>query len=215
MMPPRAFHVALAIACCILLSVNDVGAQPDERPLIRGGVPLPSSAFRTFTEGELVSVAVPSNWRELPGSNAVTFAPEGAYGNVGVKSVFTHGLGMGLARNDKRDLRITTGDFIVSYVLAEPRARPAFRYLRITIANRPGLHVVLSTVSEASGEPERIEIFTTLLRDGTLFYVLTVAPRDAVAQYASTFRRIIGSLRIDDGDRPSVRFCTGPQPSVC
>lgn len=215
MMPPRALHVALAIACCILFSVNDVGAQPDDRLLIYGGVPLPSSDFTTFTEGELVSVAVPSNWRELPGSNAVTFAPEGAYGNVGVKSVFTHGLGMGLARNDKRDLRITTGDFIASYVLAEPRSRSPFRYRRITLADRPGLHVVLATLSEASGEPERIEIFTALLRDGTLFYVLTAAPLAAVSQYASTFRRIIGSLRIDDRDRPSVRFCTGPQPAVC
>jgi hypothetical protein len=48
----------------------------------------------------------------------------------------------------------------------------------VTISDRPGLHTILSSVSEAAGEPERIEMFTTLLRDGTLFYVLTVAPRD-------------------------------------
>jgi hypothetical protein len=202
MTPSQPLQVALAVAFCLLLSVGDVRAQPDDRLLIHGGVPLPSSDFTTFIEGELVRVAVPSNWRELPGSNAVTFAPEGAYGNVGVKSVFTHGLGMGLARNDKRDLRLTTADFINSYVLAEPHSRPAFHYRRITMADRPGLLVVLPTRSEARGEPEQIEIFTTLLRDGTLFYVLTVAPRDSVAQYASTFRRIIGSIRIDDGDRP-------------
>jgi hypothetical protein len=65
-------------------------------------------------------VSTPSNWRELPGSNAVMFAPEGAYGNAGVKSVFTHGLGMGLARNDKRNLRVTRDDFIESYVLVNP-----------------------------------------------------------------------------------------------
>ena len=58
---------------------------------IRRDVPQPSPAFTTCFEGELVRVSVPSNWRERPGSNAVTFAPEGAYGNAGVRSVFTHG----------------------------------------------------------------------------------------------------------------------------
>jgi hypothetical protein len=138
-----------------------------QQPLIRRAVAPPSSDFTTYIEGELVRVSIPSNWRELPGSNAVTFAPEGAYGNVGVKSVFTHGLGMGLARNDKRNLRITTGDFIGAHVLAVPSPGRTFRYRRVAIAARPGLHTVVSTVSEATGEPERIEIFTTLLRDGT------------------------------------------------
>lgn len=173
-------------------------------PLIRRGVAPPSSDFTTYIEGELVRVSIPSNWRELPGSNAVTFAPEGAYGNVGVKSVFTHGLGMGLARNDKRNLRSTTDDFIESYVLAAPSPGRTFGYRRVTIGDRPGLRTVLSTVSEATGELERIEILTTLLRDGTLFYVLAVTPRDCALDYAGTFRRVVGSIEIMDGD-PRVR----------
>ena len=210
----------------VLLSVGAVGAQtvrtpsvkadtsepnaqhsrPDvvhagQPPLIRRVVPLPSSDFTTHIEGELVRVSIPSNWRKLPGSNAVTFAPEGAYGNAGVKSVFTHGLGMGLARNDERNLRVTTNDFIESYVLVNPSPGRTFRYRSVIIADRPGLHTVLSSVSEATGELERIEMFTTLLRDGTLFYVLAVAPRDCVSDYAATFRRIVGSIQILDCDR--------------
>ena len=172
-----------------------------QQPMIRRAVAPPSSDFTTYIEGELVRVSIPSNWRELPGSNAVTFAPEGAYGNAGAKSVFTHGLGMGLARNDKRDLRVTTDDFIESYVLVNPSAGRTFRHSRVTIGDRPGLHTVLSSVSEATGEPERIEMFTTLLRDGTLFYVLAVAPRDSVSDYAGTFRRVMGSIQIMDCDR--------------
>jgi hypothetical protein len=170
-------------------------------PLIRHAVAQPSSDFTTYIEGELVRVSIPSNWRELPGSNAVTFAPEGAYGNVGVKSVFTHGLGMGLARNDKRNLRLTTDDFIASYVLGSQRPSRPVRYRRVTIGERSGLATVLSMVSEATGEPERIEMFTTLLRDGTLFYVLAVTPRDGASDYAGVFRRVIGSIRIMDGDQ--------------
>jgi len=179
-------RVASAVVS-VLLSVGAVSAQT---------VAPPSSDFTTYIEGELIRVSIPSNWRELPGSNAVTFAPEGAYGNAGVKSVFTHGLGMGLARNDKRNLRVTTDDFIASYVLVNSSSSRTFRYRRVTIADRPGLHTVLSRVSEATGEPERIEMFTTLLRDGTLFYVLAVAPRDCVSDYAGTFRRVVESIQI-------------------
>src|SRR6476469_5405573 len=79
-----------------LLSVEAIGAQTVATALIRRDIAPPSSDFTTYVEGELVRVSIPSNWRELPASNGVTFAPEGAFGNVGVKSVFTHGLGMGL-----------------------------------------------------------------------------------------------------------------------
>jgi hypothetical protein len=133
------------------------------------------------------------------------FAPEGAYGNVGVKSVFAHGLRMGLAWNDKRNLRVTTDDFIESSVRAAPTPGRTFRYRRVGIAARPGLHTVLATVSEATGEPERVEVFTTLLRDGTLFYVMAISPRNCALDYAGTFRRVVGSIEIMDGDR-SVRY---------
>lgn len=165
-------------------------------------VALPSSDFITYIEGERVRVSVPSNWRELPGSNAVTFAPEGAYGSAGVKSVFTHGLAMGLARNDKHNLRATTDDFIDAYVLVHPgtKAKATILYDVVTIGTRPGLHAVLATVSELSGMPERIEVLTTLLDADTLFYVLTVVPLDFAPIYAPTFRCILTSIEIMDGD---------------
>jgi hypothetical protein len=172
-----------------------------QQPLIRPGVAPPSSDFTAYIEGELVRVSMPSNWRELPGFNTVTFAPEGAYGNAGIKSVFTHGVGMGLARNDKRNLRVTTDDFIASSVLVNPNPDRTLLYRRVTIGDRPGLHTILSSVSEATGEPERIEMFTTLLCDGTLFYVLAVAPRNHVSDYAGTFRRVVRSIQIMDSDR--------------
>ena len=36
---------------------------------------------------------------------------------------------------------------------------------------------------------------------GTVFYVLTVAPRDCVSDYEDTFRRIVDSIQIVDCDR--------------
>src|SRR4029450_12033564 len=109
-------------------------------------------------EGELVQVSVPSNWRELPGFNAVTFAPAGAYGNAGIKRGFPHGVAMGVARNDVGDLRRTTDHFIDAYVLVNPIPGRSFSYRPITLSDRPGLETTVSSVSGATGEIERIDV---------------------------------------------------------
>jgi hypothetical protein len=165
---------------------------------IRGDVALPSPEFTSYSEGDLVRISVPSNWRELPAFNAVTFAPEGAYGNAGLKSVFTHGFAMGVAHNERRDLRVATDKFIDAYVLLYPIPGRSFSYRQITISDRQGLETTVSTVSEATSEPERIDVRTTLLRDGTLFYMLAVTPRACALDYADTFRRIVASIEIRD-----------------
>jgi hypothetical protein len=186
------------VAVRVLLSVEAIGAQTVATALLRRDVAPPSSDFTTYLEGELIQVSVPSNWRELPAYDGVTFAPEGAYGNAGIKSVFTYGLGIGLMRNDKRDLQVTTDDFIASQILSVAEARRPRDYRKTTIADRPALHTVLSTVSVSTAEPEQIEVFTTTLRDGTLLYVLTVTPRDRALDYVATFRRVLGSIQIMD-----------------
>ena len=192
-----------SIACVVvgaLLAVSAAGAQPLATARIRRDIAPPSSDFTTYVEGELIQVSIPSNWRELPASNAVTFAPEGAYGNAGVKSVFTHGLGMGLIRNDKGDLQVTTDDFIESQVLVAPGPREPLRYGNVTIADRPAIRTVLTTMSEATNQPEQIEVYTTLLRNGTVLYLLAVTPRDRASEYVDTFRRVVGSIEIMDCD---------------
>jgi hypothetical protein len=185
-------------------------------PRIRPDVAPPSSDFITYIEGERVRVSIPSNWHELPGSNAVTFAPEGAYGNAGVKSVFTHGLAMGLARNDQRNLCVTTNDFIDAYILGNRSAESTFLYDNVTMGHRPGLHAVLATVSDATGMLEEIEVFTTLLDEETLFYVLAVVPRDSASRYARTFRHVVKSIAFMDGDAVrSPRASPERQPPEC
>jgi hypothetical protein len=185
------------VAVAALLSAGAIGAQTVATALIRRDIAPPSSDFTTYVEGELVRVSIPSNWRELPASNGVTFAPDGAYGNAGVKSVFTHGLGMGLIRNDKGDLQMTTDDFIESQVVASEPRRP-HRYRNVTIADRPAIRTVLTTTSEATNQPEQIEVYTTLLRNGTVLYLLAVTSRDRASDYADTFRRVVGSIEIMD-----------------
>jgi Zn-dependent protease with chaperone function len=161
-----------------------------------GRVDPPSTRLVEYNEGNLFRVSVPSNWRELAGSSAVTFAPEGAYGNVDGRSLFTHGVEIGMARNETHDLRTATDELIASLAETNPRLGRAGGYSRGSIDGRSALQATLRNVSDAAGQREVIQLVTTRLRDGTLLYVVAVAPENEFDVYQPTFRRVIGSIRL-------------------
>jgi outer membrane lipoprotein SlyB len=155
----------------------------------------PSSRYSSYNEGNLFRISVPSNWRELPGNNSVTFAPEGAYGVVDQQSVFTHGIEAGVSRNETHDLRTATDELVQSLAKANPRMNRSGGYDRGTIGGRTGLRTLLSNQNEVTGRTERIELFTTLLNDGTLFYMIGVAPDNEFGAYQQVFSRVAGSIQ--------------------
>ena len=85
---------------------------------------------------------------------------------------------------------------VSTFARSNPNLSRPSSYDRMTIGGRPGLHTALSNGSNASGQQERIAVFTMLLPDGNLFYALGVAPRDRFSEYEGTFRRVIGSIEI-------------------
>jgi Zn-dependent protease with chaperone function len=170
-------------------------SAPAARPGI-SGVEAPSPDYTTYTEGNVFRVSVPSNWRELPGTHAVIFAPEGAYGSANGQGVFTHGMEIGLVGTETPNVRTATDDLIGSLAASNPGLSRPSRYDTVSIAGRQGLRTVLSNVSDATGQEERIEVFTALAGDGGLFYALGVAPRDRFSAYQSTFRRVVGSIQL-------------------
>ena len=170
------------------------GSAPDMRP--GGRVERPSTRYRTYQEGGIFRVQVPDNWQELPGNNVVTFAPQGAYGSMNGNSVFTHGVEIGIARNETHDLQTATSELIDSLRQGNPQLRQSSDFSRATVAGQQGLAAQLSNVSDATGGDERISVYTTLLGDGTLFYVIGVAPRDEFGSYDTTFSRIVRSIQL-------------------
>jgi Zn-dependent protease with chaperone function len=156
-----------------------------------GRVEAPSSRFKTYSEGNLFEVSVPSNWREWSSSNTVTFAPEHAYG----EGVFSHGIEIGLARNESHDLQAATDELVQSLGRQNPGlGRPA-GYDRITIDGNRGLTTTLPNTND--GQRERIAVFSTLLRNGNLFYAVAVAPEDQYGSYRGVFDRVLASLRLN------------------
>jgi beta-barrel assembly-enhancing protease len=162
---------------------------------ISNSVERPSSRYSSYTEGNLFRVSVPSNWREMPGNNSVTFAPEGGYGAVNEQSVFTHGAEMGLARNETHDLQTATDELIQSLSQSNPRMRRESGYDRGNIGGRQGLQTILTNQNDATGRTERVALYTTLLNDGTLFYMIGVAPENEFGEYDRVFSKVAGSLQ--------------------
>src|SRR6266542_124799 len=162
---------------------------------ISNSVERPSSRYTSYTEGNLFRVSVPSNWREMPGNNTVTFAPEGGFGAVNQQSVFTHGAEMGVARNETHDLQAATDELIQSLSQSNQRMRRDSGYDRGNIGGRQGLRSILSNQNDVTGRTERVALYTTLLDDGTLFYMIGVAPEDEFGDYDRVFNRVAGSLQ--------------------
>jgi predicted Zn-dependent protease len=77
-----------------------------------GRVSAPSTRYQTYNPGNLFRISVPSNWTQLASENNVTYAPEGGYGAIDNSSVFTHGVQVGVARNEQlraRGRRVQSG----------------------------------------------------------------------------------------------------------
>ena len=158
-------------------------------------VPRPDTHVQTYNEGDLFRVSVPSNWRELSSNNSVTFAPEGAYGTSRGQSVFTHGVEIGVGRNENHDLRTATDELVQALREGNSELMAPPSYERGTISGRQGLHARLTNVSEVTGGQEIVDLYTTLLPDGSLFYILGVAPREEFNAYANAIRNVVGSIQ--------------------
>lgn len=168
-----------------------------------GRVEPPSTQVRSYDEAGMFRVSVPANWRELPGNATVTFAPDGGYGNYQGQSVFTHGMEFGLERTENHDLRTATDELINGLSQSNPRMRRGSGSGVVNIAGHRGLATQLSNVSDATGQPERIVIYTAQLNDGSLFYAIGVAPSDEFGTYQQVFNRVIRSVQLNENQRSS------------
>jgi hypothetical protein len=172
------------------------GRYPDEGRI--GRVEYPSSRYRTVSAGNSLRLQVPDNWRQLSGSNELTFVPEGAYGQVQGQFVFTHGVQVGVTRADGNNLRQATDQYINELTQGNRNLRVNTGYRREYIGNREGLSAVLNNVNEVTRRNEVITVYTTRLRNGDLFYMVAVAPRDEFGAYQRVFQNIVRTVELND-----------------
>lgn len=159
----------------------------------RGNIEYPSARYRTYTGGNLFRVSVPGNWRELAGDNAVSFAPEGAYGDQGI----THGIMLGVAQASSRNLQQATDGYVRGLLQNNTYLRQQTNYRNGTMGGNNALSIQLAGRSGITGRNEIVTVYTTLMRDGNLFYFITVAPQNEADTYNSAFSTALRSLQLN------------------
>ena len=158
-------------------------------------VQAPSGSYRTYQPADYLRISVPSNWDEVDsGNGGVTYAPDGGF----LDGAFTHGVQIGVAQGGSGNLQRDTQQLLNTFARSNPDLQTAGNARRESIGGRTGLTTPLSNVSEVTGEREYITLSTTQLRDGSLFYIIGVAPQPQANQYEAAFRRVRQSVQIRD-----------------
>lgn len=160
-------------------------------------VPLPARQYRTAQGGQLFQVQVPVNWTAVQSNNSVKFVPQNGYGEYRGQVTLTHGVELGVARASSRDLNAATETLIEGFVRGNEGMQIAARQQNARIANRNAILTPLAGRS-ALGGTERVDVYTTMLADGNLFYYLTVVPEREVGAYGRAFDRVTRSIRLND-----------------
>jgi predicted Zn-dependent protease len=180
----------------------------DRRPGNTGGtssgrisdrVDYPSSRLRTFS-GSVFRLSYPDNWRELPeqDSQAIWFAPDGGYGNANGQRVYTHGVNVGTARVQSTDLRSATDEFVRALEASSRDLRRQSDFRRTNISGRDALSMTFTNTNEATGRQEDVNVYTLMLRNGSLFYLITVAPGNDRQSFQRAFQDVFRSIEIRD-----------------
>jgi beta-barrel assembly-enhancing protease len=160
-------------------------------------VPAPSRQYRTVQGGQLFTVSVPSNWQALSSNNSIKYVPMNAYGEYRGEQTLTHGVELGVARASSRDLQQATQTLIDGFVRSNDGMRLAGREEYGRLSGRNAIVTPLEGRS-ALGGVERVDVYTTMLSNGDLFYLLTVVPEREGGTYQQAFNRVVQTVRIND-----------------
>mgnify|MGYP006274516429 CR=1 FL=1 len=160
-------------------------------------VPAPSRQYRTVQGGQLFTVSVPSNWQAVTSNSSIKYVPMNAYGDYNGQTTLTHGVELGVARASSRNLDAATQTLIEGFLRGNDGMRIVGREEVFQMSGRRAIVTPLEGRS-ALGGTERVEVHTTLLNNGDLFYLLTVVPDREVGAYGVAFERVVRSVRLND-----------------
>ena len=160
-------------------------------------VELPSMRYRTYDKG-VFTVNIPDNWNELNEQDGLWFAPRGAYGSANGQMVFTHGVTFGAVQTQSRNLQQATTEFVNTLTQSSNSMKARGGYSRLDIDGRYGQLISFDSVNQATRGAEIINIATTQMRDGHLFYMISVTPSDEYTKYQNTLLSVLRSVRLND-----------------
>jgi Zn-dependent protease with chaperone function len=170
------------------------GQSPTANGRYESRVEIPSTRTRAYSGGNWVRMNIPGNWQEFPAESEVWFAPQGAYGSEGI----THGALIGIYRGNSNDLAQATEDYVDGILKSNSYLRKRTNYSQTYVGNKQGYGIALSGRSPITGRNEIATVYTTMLQNGDLFYIITVSPENEATSYNTAFRNMIRSIRLND-----------------
>jgi Zn-dependent protease with chaperone function len=200
-------------------------SESRDRPVADIRLDGPSRNFRVFEQRDgLFQIEYPDNWRvyEADHGYGVTIAPQGGFvATGGPESDLVAGVivnhydsleddasdrfssGRGRIDGDSSLVRATND--LIDHIL---RINTNMRMIddserRDRIDGAPSLSVVLSGRSPATGQEERVTVFTREIPDEHVIYALFIAPQQDYDRLNETFNRMISSLEVRDDETHS------------
>ena len=146
--------------------------------------------------GGVFQARIPSDWSALSSSRSIKVVPENGYGELNGETVFTHGVEFGIARGTSRDLGQATSAWLQAMTNANPDMRMGDQQ-NSRLSQRNAIWTTLANSSPLGGA-EHVNVYTTFLVNGTLFYYLTIAPDADREKLEPAFQQIGQSIRITD-----------------
>lgn len=158
----------------------------------RSRVDVPSATMRQVSNGNWISMSVPKNWRDFSSDDSIEFAPDGAHGKDGI----THGMMIGVYRGRHSGLYADSQDYVESLLKVNTYLRRTSAYDRHTLNGQQAYAVSLEGVSPITRRTELVAVYTTALRNGDIFYAITIVPENERRDYTNTFRMVLNSIRL-------------------
>ena len=112
--------------------------------------------------------------------------------------VFTHGVTFGAVQTQSRNLQQATTELVNTLTQSSNSMRARGGYSRMDIDGRNGELISFDSVNQATRGSEIINIATTQMRDGHLFYMISVTPSDEYQKYQNTLTSVLRSVRLND-----------------
>lgn len=154
----------------------------------------PSTRTQSYSVGSAATLRVPTNWKSFPMQNDIWFAPEGAYGKDGI----THGALVGAYSTQQTTLERATEEYIQGILRGNSYLSQSGEYYKFSINSRTAYAVRLAGRSPVTGNTEYATVYTAMLSNGSMFYVVGVAPQSESGTYNTAFNNLVRSIRFSN-----------------
>jgi hypothetical protein len=179
--------------------VSNPSATPTE-PLT--SAPPSASGFQPYTGNPSFQLSIPAGWNTVSTTTeTATFAPPQAVSQVQGKMHFTHGILAGAVRIQNvpgANLKTLSDALVDSLRKENSHLQPRGEAQRTTIAGREWLMTNLAGFSKITNRNETATIYSVLLRNGQMFFLIAVAPLEDMSSYQPTFQSVLNSVQFKD-----------------